>query len=159
MNEGTPVMQSYDATATTTASPADIWPLLVDARTWPLWSAVDALDVKRSSGLDPDGRDPVGAVRAFRTGRIVTGERLTGLDEGNRMTYEDAFNWALRNYSAVIDLVPASDGRTVIHWYGTYTARWGLGWLLQRMMKRVMQQMADGLASYAAVQSSSGKTV
>ncbi|MFI6172314.1 SRPBCC family protein [Nocardia sp. NPDC051052] len=152
-------MQSYDATATTTASPADIWPLLADARTWPVWSIVDALVTERSSGLDPDGNDPVGAVRAFRTGRVVTGERITGLDVGNRLTYEDAFSWVLRNYSAVIDLVPAPDGRTTIHWYGTYTARWGLGWLLQRTMRRAMQQMADGLAAYAAVQSSSGKTV
>lgn len=152
-------MQSYDATSTTTASPADIWPLLVDARTWPVWSIVDALDTERSSGLDPDGHDPVGAVRAFRTGRTVTGERITGLDEGHRLTYEDAFSRVLRNYTAVIDLVPAPDGRTTIHWYGTYTARWGLRWLMQRIMKRSMQQMADGLAAYAAVRSTSGKTV
>jgi hypothetical protein len=75
---------------------------------------VDSLEVDRSSELDPDGRDTVGAVRAFRTGRMVTGERLTGLDEEKRMTYEDAFN-------------P----------------------LMNRTMKRVMQQMAEGLASHA----------
>ncbi|WP_433654415.1 SRPBCC family protein [Nocardia sp. CA-128927] len=151
-------MESYDASATSTASAAVIWRLLIDARTWPDWSTVDALVTERSSGLDPDGRDPVGAVRAFRTGRIVTGERLTGLDEGKRMTYEDAFNWAIRNYDAVIDLVPAADGGTVIHWYGTYSARWGLGWLMQAVMRRVMQRMADGLASYATALSSSTKT-
>ncbi|CAM4476200.1 SRPBCC family protein [Nocardia ninae] len=143
-------MQSYDATATSAASPAIVWRLLLDARTWPVWSTVDALVPERSSGLDPNGRDGVGAVRAFRTGRTVTGERLTGLVEEKQLTYEDAFNWSLRNYQAVIDLVPAADGGTIIHWYGTYSARWGTGWLLQRVMRRVMQQMADGLAAHAA---------
>ncbi|QBS44627.1 SRPBCC family protein [Nocardia sp. CS682] len=145
-------MQSYDATATSAAPPAVVWRLLLDSRTWPLWSTVDALVPERCSGLDPNGRDGVGAVRAFRTGRTVTGERLTGLVEEKQLTYEDAFNWSLRNYQAVIDLVPAAAGGTIIHWYGTYSARWGMGWLLQRVMRRVMQQMADGLAAHAAAE-------
>ncbi|MFF3226831.1 SRPBCC family protein [Nocardia suismassiliense] len=145
-------MHRYDATATSAASPAMVWRLLLDARTWPVWSAVDALVPERSSGLDPNGRDGVGAVRAFRTGRTVTGERLTGLVEEKQLTYEDAFNGSLRNYQAVIDLVPAAGGGTVIHWYGTYSARWGMGWLMQRVMRRVMQQMADGLAAHAAAE-------
>ncbi|KAA8888948.1 SRPBCC family protein [Nocardia colli] len=151
-------MQSYDATATSTASPADIWRLLIDARTWPEWSPIDALDTERSSGLDPDGRDRVGTVRAFRTGRIVTAERLIGLDEEKRLTYEDEFNWAIRDYQAVVDLVPAANGGTTIHWYGTYTARWGLGWLMRTVMRRTMQRMADGLAAHATVPSSGSKT-
>jgi uncharacterized protein YndB with AHSA1/START domain len=145
------IMLSYDVTATSTASPAIVWRLLVDARTWPAWSTVDSLVTERSSGLDPDGRDPVGAVRAFRTGRTVTGERLTGLDEEKQLTYEDAFNWAIHNYQAVVDLTPAPGGGAVIHWHGNYCARWGMGWLMKGVMQRVMQRMADGLASYAAV--------
>jgi len=68
------------------------------------------LVAERSSDLDPDGRNPVGAVRAFRTGRTVTGERLTGLDEEKQLTYEDAFNWANNDYQAVVDLTPAPAG-------------------------------------------------
>jgi uncharacterized protein YndB with AHSA1/START domain len=143
-------MLSYDVTAVSTASPAAVWRLLVDAHTWPTWSAVDSLVVERSSGLDPDGRDPVGAVRAFRTGRTVAGERLTALVEEKRLAYEDVFNPVIRNYRAVIDLAPTSDGGTTIHWHGTYNAKWGLGWLMKRLLHRVMQQMADGLASHAA---------
>ncbi|WP_309114284.1 SRPBCC family protein [Saccharothrix sp.] len=143
-------MLSYNATATSTAPPAVVWHLLVDARTWPVWSTVDSLVVERSSGLGADGRDPVGAVRAFRSGRTVTGERLTGLVEEERLTYEDAFNSAIHDYRATIDLAPTPDGGTTIHWHGTYKARWGLGWLMKRVMPRVMQQMADGLASHAS---------
>lgn len=143
-------MLTYDVTAVSTAPPAAVWRLLVDARTWPTWSPVDSLVVDRSSGLDPGGEDPVGAVRAFRTGWMVTGERLTGLVENKQLTYEDAFNWAIRDYRAVVDLSPRSDGGTTIHWHGTYDARWRLGWLMKGVMRRVMQQEADGLASHAA---------
>jgi uncharacterized protein YndB with AHSA1/START domain len=144
-------MLSYDVTATSTASPAVVWRLLVDARTWPVWSTVDSLVAERSSRLDPHGRDPVGSVRAFRTGRVVTGERLTGVDEERRLTYEDAFNWAIHDYRATVDLTPASDGGTVIRWHGTCSARRGMGWLMRRAMPRVMRRMVDGLASYAGV--------
>lgn len=144
-----PRSYAYDATSTSTAPPAVVWRLLLDARTWPTWSAVDALDVERSSGLDPDGRDPVGAVRAFRTGRTVTGERVTGLVEEKQLTYEDAFNRAIHDYRAVVDLAPTPTGGTLIHWHGTYATKWGTGWLLRGVMQRVMQRMADGLAAYA----------
>jgi hypothetical protein len=143
---GFQIVQNYDAAATSKASPVVVWRLLLDARTWPVWSAVDSLDTERSSGLDPDGRDPVGAVRAFRTGRMVTGERLTGLDEEKQLTYEDAFNSVIRNYRAVIELTPAPDGGTFIRWHGIYSTRWGMGWFMQRFMQR----MVDGLASHAA---------
>ena len=145
-------MQSYNVTATSQASPALVWGLLMDARSWPVWSAVGSLDTERSSGLDPGGRDAIGAVRAFRTGSVVTGERLTGLSEERQLTYEDAFNPVMRNYHAAVELTPTSAGGTFIRWHGAYSARWGIGWLMQRYMRRFMQRMVDGLASHAAQQ-------
>ncbi|HEY2063221.1 MAG TPA: SRPBCC family protein [Amycolatopsis sp.] len=142
-------MLSYSAHATSAAPPAAVWRLLLDARTWPAWSAVDGLDLQRSSGLDPDGRDPVGAVRAFRTGKIVTGERLTGLVEEKQLIYEDAFNKAIHDYRAVIDLTPTDHGGTAIHWHGTYSTGPLMRLVMGRVMSRVMQRMADGLAAYA----------
>lgn len=139
----------YSANAISAAPPAAVWRLLLDARTWPAWSPVDGLDLQQSSGLDPDGRDPVGAVRAFRTGKIVTGERLTGLVEEKQMTYEDAFNKAIHDYRAVIDLTPTDNGGTAIHWHGTYSTGPLRRLVMRRVMSRVMQRMADGLAAYA----------
>ena len=120
-----------------------------DARTWPEWSPIDALDPVRSSGLDPDGRDPVGAVRAFRTGRTVSGERIVGLDEGRRLSYEDAFNPVLRDYRAEVELRPDPAGGTVVHWRGSYRGRRGMGPFLQGYLRRFMQEMVDGLAARA----------
>jgi uncharacterized protein YndB with AHSA1/START domain len=143
-------MHEYDVTVTTAAPPETVWKLLVDASSWPRWSKVDSLDTARSVGLDPDGDDAVGAVRAFRTGRTVTGERLTEKVEGRLLAYEDAFNASLRDYHARIELGPAAgDSGTVIHWYGEYRTSRLLGWFMPRYLQRFMQGMAEGLARYA----------
>jgi hypothetical protein len=141
--------QRYDVTARSKAPVTVIWALLLDAATWPVWSCVDSLVRERSVGLDPDGHDSVGAVRAFRGGRTVTGERITTLEHERRLSYEDAFNPIMRDYQADIEIEPASDGGTSIHWHGTYSTRWGMGWLMGPYLQRYMQRMANGLASHA----------
>ncbi|GAA2077295.1 SRPBCC family protein [Actinomadura alba] len=144
-------MPRYRVSATTSAPAETVWSLLVDGRAWPRWaSGLDELVEDRSSGLDPYGRDRVGTVRAFRTGRTVTGERLTELVENRRMTYEDAFNLALQDYRAVIELERTPAGGTIITWQGTWRARPGIGWLMPFILPGVMQRMADDLAANAA---------
>lgn len=136
-------------TAGSKAPATVIWALLLDAATWPVWSCVDSLVPEQSARLDPDGHDSVGAVRAFRSGRTVTGERITMLEPERRLSYEDAFNPMMRNYQADIEIEPASDGGTSIHWHGVYSTRWGMGWLMRPYLQRYMQRMANGLASHA----------
>lgn len=143
-------MPEYDVTVSTTAPPAVVWKLLLDAESWPTWSAVDALDRERSVDLDPGGRDGVGAVRAFRTGRTVTGERLTELREERLFAYEDAFNPVLRDYRARIELDADPAGGTRIRWRGEYATSWPASWYLPRYLRRFMLKMARGLAAHAA---------
>jgi uncharacterized protein YndB with AHSA1/START domain len=108
-------MPHYRVSATTSAPVATVWGLLIDGRSWPQWSSgLDELVEARSTGLDPGGRDTVGTVRAFRTGRVVTGERLTELVGGRRIAYEDAFNFSIKDYRAVVDLEPTAAGGTTI---------------------------------------------
>ncbi|WP_232535092.1 SRPBCC family protein [Nocardia terpenica] len=149
MTEST--MPNYRAAATTPAPVRTVWNLLIDGRSWPRWSsAIDELVEERSSGLDPHGRDGIGSVRAFRTGRVVTGERLIELVPDRRLAYEDAFNYAMKDYRAVIELEPTAAGGTSITWQGTWRMRPGVGWILPFILPRVMQRMADDLARYAA---------
>jgi uncharacterized protein YndB with AHSA1/START domain len=144
-------MPRYHVSSTTSAPVEVVWGLLIDGRSWPRWSSgLDELVQDRSSGLDPNGHDGVGAVRAFRTGRVVAGERLTELVENRRLSYEDAFNHAMKDYRAVIELAPMSTGGTVISWRGTWRMKPGIGWVLPFVLPRVMQRMADDLAGYAA---------
>jgi hypothetical protein len=55
----------------------------------------------------------------------------------------------MRNYQADIEIESAADGTTSINWHGTYSTRWGIGWLMGPYLQRYMQKMADGLASHA----------
>ncbi|WP_431956470.1 SRPBCC family protein [Nocardia lijiangensis] len=143
-------MPHYRVSSTSSAPTTRVWSLLIDGRSWPRWSTgLDELVEERSSGLDPHGRDEVGAVRAFRTGRVVTGERLTELVPDRRLSYEDAFNFALKDYRAVVELKPTATGGTTITWHGTWRMRPGIGWIMPFVLPRVMQRMADDLAGYA----------
>jgi hypothetical protein len=144
-------MPRYRVQSTTPAPVGTVWGLLIDGRSWPRWSSgLDELVEERSSDLDPRGHDDIGAVRAFRTGRVVTGERLTELVTDRRMAYEDAFNFAMKDYRAVIELEPTTAGGTSIVWHGRWRMRPGVGWLMPFVLPRVMQRMADDLAAYAA---------
>ncbi|MEV6825276.1 SRPBCC family protein [Amycolatopsis sp. NPDC051102] len=138
---------SYDVTADSAAPPAVLWALLLDPHSWPAWSRVDALDTGRSAGLSADGRDAVGAVRAFRTGKVVTKERITALEPERRFAYEGAENPQLRDYRAEVELTALPGGGTRIRWHGSYSARWGMRWFLRWYLRRFMQAMADGLAA------------
>ncbi|TBO57357.1 SRPBCC family protein [Streptomyces kasugaensis] len=142
-------MHTYDVTVTTTASPEVVWKLLVDAASWPRWSKLDSLDTTRSAGLDPGGDDGVGAVRVFRTGPVVSGERLTEKVERQLLAYEGAFHPAMHNYHARIELTPTEDSGTVIHWYGEYETSWLLRWVMPRFLRKFMRGTAEGLARYA----------
>ncbi|WP_051180143.1 SRPBCC family protein [Nocardia concava] len=143
-------MQSYDVTAETAAGPAAVWVLLLDPRSWPIWTPIDALEAGQSTGLSVDGRDSVGAVRAFRTGRVVTKERITTLEPERRFAYEGVENPYLRDYKAAIELQELPGGGARIRWHGTFSARRGTGWFHQWYLRRFMQTMATGLAEHAA---------
>lgn len=137
---------SYDVAAESSGVPSRLWSLLIDARIWPSWGTVDSLVLERSEGISPDGRDEVGAVRAFRTGTVVTSERITELDPCRRFAYEGAENPFMKNYRAEILLSERPAGGSVIRWRGSYEAPFGLHLALRRTLDRTMRRMAEGLA-------------
>ncbi|WIV56035.1 SRPBCC family protein [Amycolatopsis nalaikhensis] len=140
--------QSYDVTAESAAPPAAVWALLLDPHSWPSWSRIDALEAARSAGLSPDGRDRVGAVRAFRTGNVISRERITALKPERRFAYEGVENPRMAGYEAAVELTALPGGGTRIRWHGTYSTRNGR--LFQWYLRRFMRGMAAGLAEHAA---------
>lgn len=66
---------AYDVTAISKVPSSKVWELLLDAHSWPRWGTVDELVLERSGNISLDRRDTVGAVRIFRTGRVVTSEQ------------------------------------------------------------------------------------
>lgn len=128
------------------ATPERIWALLVDVESWPVWGTVDELVPERSANLSSHGRDGIGAVRAFRTGRIVTSERIVELHPYQHFVYADAENPYLSNYRAEVELRPVETGGTAIRWHGTYDVRFGLRLMMRPVMNRTMRRTAVGLA-------------
>jgi Polyketide cyclase / dehydrase and lipid transport len=78
---------------------------------------------RQSQGLSPDGRDRVGAIRAFRTGDVVTKERITALEPGRRFAYEGVEIPSMSDYHAVVELQALPGDGTRIRWHGTYMVR------------------------------------
>ncbi len=144
-------MPQYRVTAMSTAPPQAVWRLLADGRSWPRWSTgLDELIEERSRGLDPQGRDPVGAVRAYRTGRFIAEEKLTEFVDGRRMAYEAVHNPVMRDYRVLVELEEVPGGGTRIDWQGRWRVKPGLGWFVPLMLRGTIQRMADDLAAAAA---------
>lgn len=141
-------MQSYDVQAVSSAPPSAVWSALLDSASWTSWTPIDELVTAKSTS----GLAQVGTLRTFRTGSVVTTERVTGLEPLRRMDYEGVENPQLRNYQASIELDQAPAGGTAIRWHGRYSARPGMGLLMRWYLRRFMQQMASGLAAYAQQQ-------
>lgn len=140
---------TFDVFADSQASAEHVWGLLLDPRSWPEWSPIDELVIDQSTGLGHHhAHTVVGSVRAYRTGDAVSGERILELEPLRRMVYQDAFNDALHDYRAIIELTPTSTG-THIQWRGSYTPVPGLEAVLPDYLKSFMEQMAGGLATYA----------
>ncbi|WP_083393100.1 SRPBCC family protein [Curtobacterium sp. MMLR14_010] len=137
----------FEAIADSALSPSEIWEYLIDARSWPRWGTVDELVIAQSAGLSPDGHDKVGAVRAFRTGKITTSERIIELRPGRLFVYGDAVNPVMSDYRAEIQLSPVANGGTLITWSGRYTTPFPTGLFLRPFLRRTMRKMVHGLAA------------
>ena len=132
----------------TTGTPADVvYDLLKDPATWTSWSPMD-----ESGPVDPAPDDPngVGSTRAFRNGRVRGLDRVVELIPGRRFGYVHLHGLPLRDYRGDVDLEPTSGG-TRIHWHVSFRPKVpGTGWFWRLGLRRFLQQMADGLATYPA---------
>jgi hypothetical protein len=144
-------MNDYDVTAESTAPLSAVWALLLDPRSWPTWTPIDALEGDQSQGLSADGRDRVGAIRAFRTGDVVTKERIMALEPERRFAYEGVESPYMSDYHAVVELQPLPGDGTRIRWHGTYTVPSEMREQFQGYLGGFMQDMANGLAAQAAL--------
>ncbi|MGI5215446.1 SRPBCC family protein [Plantactinospora sp. CA-290183] len=144
------VRSSYQVAAETSAAPAQVWSLLINAYSWPRWGTVDALLPEQSEQISPDGHDGVGAVRAFRTGRVVTREKIVEMYGNERLVYEGADNPFMNDYRAEISLTGGAGGGTAISWRGSYDVAFGLHFAFRPMLTRTMRRMVHGLAQAAA---------
>ena len=135
--------QDIDIRGTTTATPAQVWRLLGDSRTWPDWTPIDSAQV-----LEP--ADQVGEIRTFKTGRVTVKEEIVERREPERLSYVLLAGLAVRDYRADIDVSPKGAG-TEIRWHTTFRAKVpGSGRLYRRALRKATQAFVDGLVAHAA---------
>jgi uncharacterized protein YndB with AHSA1/START domain len=143
-------LQVIDKTATTTGPRDAVYELLADGSTWPRWSPIGSFELLAPGDGSPEG---LGAVRLFTTGRHKSRERVVERQPGQSFAYVLEAGLALRDYKAVVTLVPNADGGTTINWHSRFTAKVpGTGGLYRRQLGAFIEQCVQGLAAAAAEQ-------
>jgi uncharacterized protein YndB with AHSA1/START domain len=131
---------------TTSAPPEAIFALLADGSTWPEWSPIDSFELVTPGDGTPEGE---GAVRVFHTGKTHSRERVVTAKPDRIFSYELISGLAVRDYKAVVTLMPAGAG-TTIKWRSTFRAKVpGTGWIYQRQLGLFIGRTVNGLVAYA----------
>ncbi len=138
---------TFEVTATSRATPAQVYALLRSGATWPSWSPIGAFALARPDG---DGGEGIGAVRLFTTGGVRSREEIVELTPDTSIGYRAIAGLPIRDHRADVRLAP-NDRGTTITWREDFRAKvpgtaGALGWFLRRFV----QQCADGLAAHAA---------
>jgi hypothetical protein len=140
-------LQVIDKMATTTGDPDTVYDLLADGSTWPTWSPLGSFELLAPGDGTPEG---LGAVRLFTTGRHKSRERVVERRPGRSFAYVLEAGLALRDYKAVITLVPNADRGTTVNWRSTFTAKVpGTGGMYRRQLGAFIEQCVQGLAAAA----------
>jgi hypothetical protein len=140
-----------NVSAVTPASAETVYELLADRSTWPAWSSIDSVELERAGDSSPEG---VGAIRVNKRGRVTGRDQILELTPGKRFKYASLSGLPVRDYIGEVDLSPAPNGGTAVHWHSSFSPKMpGTGWLLQRGIRQFLDECVTGLAEYAAASS------
>jgi hypothetical protein len=140
-------IQVIHVEARSAASRPAVWQLLADVTTWTDWAQFDEATYERDGDHAPHG---LGAVRRLRVGPLSSRERVLRFEPPHRFAYDYDGTLPLRTYRADVTLTPDGDG-TIIHWHSEFTPKIPFtGWLLRRMLTRVLTDLSERLAQAAA---------
>ena len=138
--------QTISKRAWTTASASEVYALLRDGATWPVWSPLESFKREQEG---PDGGESLGAIRVFTTGRATSREEIVVLDADTTFGYALLSGLPRSGYRALVDLEQRAGG-TEIHWHSTFRAKFpGTGGIFRRFLGGFIQKCVDGLAAYA----------
>jgi hypothetical protein len=131
-----------------TAAGADVvYELLADHTTWPAWSSIESVELERPGDPPPEG---VGAIRVNRRGRVTGRDQILELVPGRRLKYASLSGLPTRDYIGEVELSPAPGGGTAIHWHSSFLPKTpGTGWILERGIRKFLDECVSGLAEYA----------
>ncbi len=123
-----------------------VWALLADHEGMKRWAPVREVIRRRPGAPDPDGE---GAIRTIRASGLVIEERITAFKPGERLEYTLVEGAPIRDHAGDVVLTPDGEGTRV-----TWTVRFrplipGTGWLLERLLRKGLEQSLEGLRQKA----------
>ncbi|HMF05325.1 MAG TPA: SRPBCC family protein [Acidimicrobiia bacterium] len=135
-----------EVTAHSDAAPDAVFALLADGATWPRWAPIESFELERHGDPPPEGP---GAIRVFRRGRTVGRDQLVDVAPAERFVYASLSGLPVRDYLAEVELTAVLGG-TDIRWQASFSPKMpGTGWLLERGLRRFLDQCARGVAAHA----------
>ncbi|HTK17463.1 MAG TPA: SRPBCC family protein [Acidimicrobiia bacterium] len=139
--------REIDITAGSSATVDAVYALLADGTTWPRWSPIESYELEAGAEPTPDG---IGEIRIYRRGRITGRDQIVEQVPGCRFAYRSLSGLPVRDYLGQVDLEPSPTGST-IRWRASFLAKIpGTGALLERGIRRFLDDCVQGLAQYAA---------
>ncbi len=138
--------QAFSVTAESAAPPERVFQVLADTQQWARWAPFDESGLERKGDPAPNG---LGAVRRFRRGRIRTREEVVAYEPPRHFAYTLLSGLPIHGYRADVTLERRGCG-TVITWASSFDpAVPGTGWLLRRILRNFVAQVAVRLARRA----------
>ena len=138
--------QVVDESTRTSASPAQIWPLLADTTTWSDWGKWSSAELLREGTPAPGG---VHSMKRLKSFPVTTVEEVTVFEPERRLGYELRKGMPLKGYRAEVTLTP-TDGGTEIRWHSEFEPKIpGTGALYQRTLSSFMADAVKRLAAAA----------
>ena len=146
---------TISATAHSNADAVTVFSVLKDAPNWPRWSMFDAVEFDRPGRDEPHG---VGSIRTFITKVSRATEEVVELVPNRRLAYVLLAGLPFRNYQAVVEIEPETNGSRVTWSCSFYPKYFGTGWFWSMVMRRTLRTLSAQLAAAPlAVMAASGQ--
>jgi hypothetical protein len=137
-------LRTVEVTAHSPHSASTLFERVADTAGWPKWSRATEAELEQPGSTDREG---VGAIRRFRTSRIVSREEVVAFEPPHHFAYIMLSGLPLVGYRADVTFEPHPAAGTVVRWRSTFRPRYrGSGWLNERMLRRFLQDTAERLA-------------
>ncbi len=140
---------TVSATAQSTASPEAVFALLAAGETWPRWAPIKTYAL-HTPGVN--GGESVGAIRQWNSGLMMNLEQIVELQAPTKFAYtlNQSKIVGVKNYRADVDIVATTTGCTVTWSSVFYPKVAGTGWFWKFALGKLSNQLATGVATYAA---------
>jgi hypothetical protein len=136
-------MYTFEVRAESSASPEEVWSVLVDSLHWPEWTNLPTPIMERQGDPPPFG---LGAIRRFNWGPVHAREEVVAWEPPHHYAYAVVGGMPIRAYQAHVNLTGTANG-TIIEWRGRFQrAAWpGLSRPLRFFTKTMLQKYANNL--------------